>query len=148
MCIPMTFKHSSLAQCTAKDQSSFYEIRSLAICINTTIFNRVNRKQLNILKTFFEFLEFFWLFTEKMIQPQKLLDKLQKQPPDVFCKKRCSQKFHKIHRKRSVPESLFCRSKTSNFIKKETLTQVFSCEFCKISKKNFSTEHLLMTACL
>ena len=25
----------------------------------------------------------------------------------------------------------------SNFIKKETLTQVFSCEFCKIFKNNF-----------
>ena len=29
-----------------------------------------------------------------------------------------------------------------NFIKKETLTQVFSCEFCKISKNTFFTEHL------
>ena len=28
-----------------------------------------------------------------------------------------------------------------NFIKKETLAQVFSCEFCEISKNNFSTEH-------
>ena len=30
-----------------------------------------------------------------------------KQPPKVFCKKRCSQKFRKIHRKTPVPESLF-----------------------------------------
>ena len=37
----------------------------------------------------------------------------------VFCKKRCSWKFHKIHRKT------------------ESLTQVFSCEFCKISKNTF-----------
>ena len=29
-----------------------------------------------------------------------------------------------------------------NFIKKETLTQVFSCEFCEISKSTFVTEHL------
>ena len=29
-----------------------------------------------------------------------------------------------------------------NFIKKETLEQVFSCEFCKISKNTFLTEHL------
>ena len=28
-----------------------------------------------------------------------------------------------------------------NFIKKETLTQVFSCEFFKISKNTFYTEH-------
>ena len=29
-----------------------------------------------------------------------------------------------------------------NFIKRETLAQVFSCEFCKISKNTFFTEHL------
>ena len=33
-----------------------------------------------------------------------------------------------------------------NFIKKETLAQVFSCEFCEISKNTFFTEHLWMTA--
>ena len=29
-----------------------------------------------------------------------------------------------------------------NFIKKEALTQVFSCEFFEIFKKNFFTEHI------
>ena len=29
-----------------------------------------------------------------------------------------------------------------NFIKKETLTKVFSCEFCKIFKNIIFTEHL------
>ena len=33
-----------------------------------------------------------------------------------------------------------------NFIKKETLAQPFSCKFSKISKNNFFTEHLWMTA--
>ena len=33
-----------------------------------------------------------------------------------------------------------------NFIKKEALTQVFSCIFCEISKKTFFTEHLWATA--
>ena len=33
-----------------------------------------------------------------------------------------------------------------NFIKKESLAQVFSCEFCEISKKTFFTEHLWATA--
>ena len=33
-----------------------------------------------------------------------------------------------------------------NFIKKETLAQVFSCKFCKISKNIFFTEHLWTTA--
>ena len=33
-----------------------------------------------------------------------------------------------------------------NFIKKETLVQVFSCEFCEIPKNTFFTEHLRATA--
>ena len=33
-----------------------------------------------------------------------------------------------------------------NFIKKETLAQLFSCEFCQISKSTFFTEHLKATA--
>ena len=46
-----------------------------------------------------------------------------------------------------MPEFLFqqsCRPETSNFvkkytlIKKDSLVQVFSCEFCKISKNTFS----------
>ena len=32
------------------------------------------------------------------------------------------------------------------FIKKETLAQVFFCEFCEISKNTFLTEHLRVTA--
>ena len=38
------------------------------------------------------------------------------------------------------------QAETCNFIKKETLAQVFSCEFCEISKKTFFTEHLWTTA--
>ena len=33
-----------------------------------------------------------------------------------------------------------------NFIEKETLTQVFSCEFCEISNNTFFIEHLQATA--
>ena len=33
-----------------------------------------------------------------------------------------------------------------NFIKKETLAQVFSCDFCETSKNNFLTEHLQVIA--
>ena len=33
-----------------------------------------------------------------------------------------------------------------NFIKKEALAQVFSCEFCEISKNTFFTEHVWATA--
>ena len=42
--------------------------------------------------------------------------------------KRCSYKFYKIHRK---------TTETCNLIKKETLAQVFSFEFCKIFKNTF-----------
>ena len=48
-------------------------------------------------------------------------------------KKGCSKKSRKIHRKTPVPVSL---------LKKETLEQASSCEFCKISMNAFSTEHL------
>ena len=33
-----------------------------------------------------------------------------------------------------------------HFIKKETLAQMFSCEFCEISKSTLFTEHLWTTA--
>ena len=42
----------------------------------------------------------------------------RKQSPDMFCKKRRSQKFRR------------------------TPAQVFSCEFCEISKNTFLTEHI------
>ena len=35
------------------------------------------------------------------------LVKVLKQPPEVFCKKSCSNKFCKIHRETPVPGSLF-----------------------------------------
>ena len=40
--------------------------------------------------------------------------------------------------KTPVPQSLFSGDKAYIFIKKETLTQVFSCEFCGIAKNTFS----------
>ena len=48
-----------------------------------------------------------------------------------------------------VPEFLFLiklQAEPSNFIKKEALAKVFSCEFRKISKSTFFTEHLWATA--
>ena len=40
----------------------------------------------------------------------------------------------------------FIKKGACNFIKKETLAQVFFCEFCEISKTNFFTEHVWATA--
>ena len=42
-----------------------------------------------------------------------------------------------------MPESLFNIPQACNFIKKENLAQVLSCEFCKISKNTFFTDPLV-----
>ena len=47
-----------------------------------------------------------------------------------------------------VPFLINLQPEACNFIKKETLAQVFSCEFCEVSKNTFSTEHLWATASL
>ena len=39
-----------------------------------------------------------------------------------------------------------CQSLFFNKVKKETLSQVFSCEFCELSKNTFFTEHLWTNA--
>ena len=40
------------------------------------------------------------------------------------------------------------QAEVCNFIKEETLAQVFFCEFCKISKNIFFIEHISATASL
>ena len=59
--IPVSFQHLPLTYCISlvKDQNSVHDICSLAVCINDNLFHRVNRKQLNILKAFLEYLEFY-----------------------------------------------------------------------------------------
>ena len=56
--------------------------------------------------------------------------------PEVFCKKGALRNFTKFIGKH-LCKSLFF-NKVCNFIKKEILAQVFSCEFCEISKSTFS----------
>ena len=65
--------------------------------------------------------------------------------PEVFCKKGVLKNFTKFTGKH-LCQSFFLIQVTgeaSNFIKIETLTQVFYCEFCKIFKNIFFMEHLL-----
>ena len=57
---------------------------------------------------------------------------LQKQSSRGVLWKKCSYRFSKIHRKTPVP--------------KETLAQVFSCEFWEISKNNFFYRTILVAA--
>ena len=78
---------------------------------------------------------------EKFLRTTFSQNTSQKQPPEVFCGKKCSQKFHKIHRKVPVPELHFQQS-----CRPQALAQVFSCEFCEISRNTFFTERLWTTA--
>ena len=66
-------------------------------------------------------------------------EKLQKQPPRGVLRKRCPENTQQIYRRTPMPEAC-------NFIKKETVTLVFSCEFCKISKNTFSHRTPLVVA--
>ena len=60
----------------------------------------------------------------------KWLYKMRKQPPKVFQKKKC----------------VFRNFASTSTLLKKRLRQVFSCEFCEISKNIFFTEHLGATA--
>ena len=51
-------------------------------------------------------------------------------------------KFSGKHQCQSLFFNSICRPEACNFIKRETLTLVFSCEFCEISKHTFFIEHL------
>ena len=60
--------------------------------------------------------------------------------PEVFCKKSILGNFAKFTGKQ-LCQSLFFNKvagQACNFIKKETLAQAFSFEFCEISKNTFS----------
>ena len=68
--------------------------------------------------------------------------------PEVFCKKGVLGNFAKFTGKH-LCQSLFFNKVAGgacNFIKKETLAQVFSCEFCEISKNTFSQRTPLVAA--
>ena len=105
---------------------------------------------------------------QRMINISKIFLALlwrQKQPPEVFCKKGFLRGFLKFAGKHLYQGLFFnkvvgntgkhlCQSfffnkvagKAYTFIEKETLAQVFSCEFCEISKNTFFTGHLRTTA--
>ena len=64
----------------------------------------------------------------------------------MFYKESCSQKFCNIHRNTPVSESLINKVVGLHFIKKETPTQVFFCEYCEIFKNTYFEKHLRTTA--
>ena len=69
----------------------------------------------------------------------------QKQPPEVLYVLKNFAKFTRKHLCQSLLLSKVA-GVACNFIKKEILTRVFSCEFREISKSTFLTEHLQTTA--
>ena len=66
--------------------------------------------------------------------------KIQKQPPEVFCEKRCSQKFHKIHR-----HGLFFNKvaglSSATLLKKRLWHRCFPANFVKFLRTPFYEEH-------
>ena len=85
----------------------------------------------------------------QLISDQLLYDDLKchlevpEQPPKVFYEKVAFRNSVKFTGKQLCQSLFFNKlAKVCNFIKKETLTEAFSCEFCEISKDTFFTEHL------
>ena len=72
------------------------------------------------------------------IQPKKVIPFTQKifLCPFFLPTNFCSSIYHETLR----------GNRASNFIKNETLAEVFSCKFCKMFQKTFFTEHLWTTA--
>ena len=72
---------------------------------------------------------------------------LYKQPVEVFYKKLVLKIFLKFTESTCAKVSFLItlQAEACNFIKKEILAQVFYCEFYKISKNTYFTEHLWVT---
>ena len=66
--------------------------------------------------------------------------------PEAFCKRDVLRNFANFRRKHLCQSLFFNKVETCNFIKKETLVQVFCCEFCEISKNTFSYRTTLVAA--
>ena len=82
------------------------------------------------------------LSLNKEIQFNSIQLKDESSRPEVFCKKGVLRNFAKFTGKYLLQSLFFkmvagLRLQACNFIKKETLIRVFSCEFCKISKNIF-----------
>ena len=77
---------------------------------------------------------------------EKYHNSRQTQPLEVFCKKKVLRNFEKFTGKHLCESLFFNKVEACNFIKKETLAQVFSCEFREISKNTSFTEHIRVTS--
>ena len=81
---------------------------------------------------------------EDLIQLSKkpeIIKNHQKQPPEVFCKKKMFLEISHNSQENTCPRVSFL-IKLQAPPKKETLAQLFSCEICEITKNTFFTEYL------
>ena len=106
---------------------------------------------LNVVFNFLLFFHFSWVFC---LQKHKLnasqshwSGQIQKQSSGGVLKKGVLRNFAKFKGKHLCQCLFFNKvAGVCNFIKKESLAQVFSCEFCKISKNTFSYRTPLVAA--
>ena len=80
---------------------------------------------------------------ESLLHFQKKSAIIKNSQPEVFCQKGVFKNLANFTRKHLCQSIFFnnaagLRPEAYNFIKKETLAQVFSCEFCEIFKNTFS----------
>ena len=92
------------------------------LCFHFTL-----RKTTNILKDFF--LKAVWFPPHRSSRPE------------VFYKKIISEISQNSQENICARGSILIKLQALNFTKKETLAQVFSCEFCEISRNTSFTEH-------
>ena len=62
------------------------------------------------------------------IEKTEAATEVQKQSPEVFCKKRCSQKFRKLHRKKPALETFLNKVadlQLANYLKRHSNTSAF-----------------------
>ena len=85
-----------------------------------------------------------YLFNYRYIYFACIIKNEQNQPLEVFCRKGVLRNFASLTGKH-LCQSLFL-IKVAALLKKKTLVQVLSCEFCEISKITFFTKHLWATA--
>ena len=79
----------------------------------------------------------------------RVSSKKKTQPPEVFYVKKLFLEILQNSQENTCARVSFLiklQAPACNFIKKDTLAQAFSCEFCEISKSTFFTEHIWTTA--
>ena len=107
------------------------------------MFDRVLNTPLHWISTAFIWITTF-LKTECLMLNLMLFSRYRSSRPEVFCKK-VFLKFSQNSQENTCARVSFL-IKFNKVVKKETLAQVFSCEFCEIFKNRFFKRVLLVAA--